>query len=76
MNPSPSDLPPRIRQVLRSFLEADSDKQARVRLGLSINTTNSYREHIYHYFGVTSRAEPLTRWSKRGWNNRCTWAGE
>jgi DNA-binding CsgD family transcriptional regulator len=72
--PSPSDLPPRARQVLRCLLEGDSDKQIVARLGLTRHTVNQYAKAIYAHFGVRSRAELLARWVKRGWGGRFAWA--
>lgn len=66
-DPSPSDLPPRIREVLRCFLEGDSDKQVAARLGISRNTVNEYAKRIYIHFGVSSRTELLAKWIRRGW---------
>ncbi|HEX4606755.1 MAG TPA: helix-turn-helix transcriptional regulator, partial [Urbifossiella sp.] len=73
--PSPADLPPRARQVLRCLLEGDSDKQVAARLRLSQHTVNQYTKQIYRYFHVSARAELLARWVRRGWGGRCAWAG-
>jgi DNA-binding CsgD family transcriptional regulator len=72
--PSPSALTPRARQVLKCFLEGDSDKHVAVRLGLTRHTVNQYAKVIYRHFGVQSRAELLARWVRRGWGARCDWA--
>ncbi len=72
--PSPADLPPRVRQMLRCLLEGDSDKQAARRLGLGRHTVNQYAKVIFAHFGVGSRAELLGRWHRRGWGNKCAWA--
>lgn len=66
-DPSPSALPPRARQVLRCLLEGDSDKQAAARLGLATLTINQHVKRIHRHFGVTTRAELLSRWVRRGW---------
>jgi DNA-binding CsgD family transcriptional regulator len=66
-DPSPAALPPRARQVLRCFLEGDSDKQVMARLALSRHTVNGYAKLIHRHFGVTSRPELLARWVRRGW---------
>ena len=66
-DPSPAALPPRVREVLRCFLEGDSDKQVMARLGLSRHTVNQYAKLIHRHFGVSSRAELLARWVRRGW---------
>jgi DNA-binding CsgD family transcriptional regulator len=72
--PSPADLPPRLRQVLRCLLEGDADKQVAARLGLTRHTVNQYIKVIFRHFGVGSRAELLARWVRRGWGGRCAWA--
>jgi DNA-binding CsgD family transcriptional regulator len=72
--PSPADLPPRARQVLRCLLEGDSDKQIGLRLGLLRHTVNQYAKRIFAHFGVGSRAELLARWVRRGWGGRFAWA--
>jgi DNA-binding CsgD family transcriptional regulator len=72
--PSPSELPPRARAVLRCLLEGDGDKQIATRLGVSAYTVNVHTKVIFRYFGVRSRAELLARWIRRGWGSRCAWA--
>ena len=74
--PSPSDLPPRTRQVLRCLLEGDADKQIATRLGLSRHTVNEYAKVVFRHFGVRSRAELLARWVRRGWGARFAWADD
>lgn len=74
--PSPADLVPRARQVLRCLLEGDSDKQVGLRLGLPRHTVNQYAKRIFAHFGVGSRAELLARWVRRGWGGRFAWAEE
>jgi DNA-binding NarL/FixJ family response regulator len=64
-DPSPVDLPPRPRQVLRCLLEGDSNKQVARRLGLSRYTVKEYVDRIYRHFGVQSRQELLARWIRR-----------
>lgn len=71
--PSPGDLSPRQRQVLRCLLEGDGDKQAAARLGISRFTVNVHTKAIFRHFGVQSRAELLARWVRRGWGSRCAW---
>jgi DNA-binding CsgD family transcriptional regulator len=68
--PSPSDLPPRARQVLGCLLEGDGDKQIASRLKLSQFTVNQYTKLIFRHFGVNSRPELLARWIRRGWGGR------
>ena len=53
--------------MLRCLLEGDSDKQVAARLRLSPATVNEYTKRIYRHFRVTSRAELLARWVRRGW---------
>ncbi|HVK08702.1 MAG TPA: helix-turn-helix transcriptional regulator, partial [Gemmataceae bacterium] len=65
--PCPTALSPRAREVLRCLLEGDSDKQVAARLRLSPATVNEYTKRIYRHFRVTSRAELLARWVRRGW---------
>jgi DNA-binding CsgD family transcriptional regulator len=73
--PSPSALPPRVRQVLLCLLEGDGDKQIAVRLKLSAHTVNEYVKRVYAHFGVVSRTELLARWVRRGWGaNGPGWA--
>ena len=66
-DPSPTELAPRVRQVLRCILEGDSDKQIAARLGLSPLTVNQYTKTIYGHFGVSGRAELSARWLRRHW---------
>jgi DNA-binding CsgD family transcriptional regulator len=67
--PTASDLPPRVQQVLRCVLEGDGDKQVARRLGISSHTVNQYVKAIFSHFGVRSRPELLARWIRRGWAN-------
>jgi DNA-binding CsgD family transcriptional regulator len=71
--PHPSQLTSRVRQVLRCLLEGDTDKQIATRLNLSPHTVNQYTKQIFRHFGVTSRAELLARWIRRGWSSRAGW---
>lgn len=71
--PSPSALPPRVRQVLRCLLEGDGDKQIAARLGLTRHTVNQYAKALFRHFGVQSRAELLARWVRRGFPARFAW---
>jgi DNA-binding CsgD family transcriptional regulator len=73
-DPAPTDLAPLARQVLRYFLEGDTDKQVAARLGLTRHTVNWYAKVVFRHFGVTSRPELLARWVRRGWGNRFAWA--
>jgi DNA-binding CsgD family transcriptional regulator len=67
--PSASDLPSRVREVLQCLLEGDGDKQVAARLGVSRYTVNEYTKRIYQHFGVQGRAELLARWVRRGWGS-------
>ncbi len=74
--PAPSDLPPRLRQVLRCLLEGDSDKQIAARLTISRYTVNQYTKVVYRHFGVSARSELLARWVRRSWGGRFAWADD
>jgi DNA-binding CsgD family transcriptional regulator len=74
--PSPSDLPPRVRHVLRCLLEGGSDKQIVARLGIGRHTVNQYVKVIFRHFGAATRAELLARWVRRGWGSRFAWADD
>jgi DNA-binding CsgD family transcriptional regulator len=71
--PSPAELPPRVRQALRCLLDGDGDKQIARRLGLTRHTVNEYMKTLFRYFGVQSRTELLARWVRRGFPNRFSW---
>jgi len=58
-------LAPRLRQTLVALLEGDSEKQAALRLGLSVHTVHEYVTALYRYFGVSSRAELLAHFLRR-----------
>lgn len=73
--PSPLELAPRVRHVLRCLLEGDGDKQIAARLNLSGHTVNQYTKSIFRHFGVSGRTELLARWVRRGWTARCEWLG-
>ena len=73
VEPAPSQLPPRRRQVLRCLLEGDGNKQVAARLGISRHTANEHTKAIFRHFDVASRAELLARWVRRGWGARCAW---
>jgi DNA-binding CsgD family transcriptional regulator len=72
--PSPAELAPRVRQVLRCILEGDGDKQIAARLGISTHTVNQYTKTIYQHFGVRCRPELMARWVRRGWGGGFAWA--
>jgi DNA-binding CsgD family transcriptional regulator len=72
--PSPTDLAPLARRVLKCLLEGDTDKQITAQLGLTRHTVNGYAKVIFRHFGVTTRSELLARWVRRGWGSRFDWA--
>lgn len=72
--PSPSDLSPRLRQLLWCLLKGETDKQMAAWLGLTRHTVNQYTKTVFRHFGVRSRAELLARWVRRGWGSRFAWA--
>lgn len=71
--PTPRDLGASVRRVLACMLEGDSDKQIAKRLLPSPFTINQHVKRIYRHFGVSSRAELLARWLRRGWTSRAPW---
>jgi DNA-binding CsgD family transcriptional regulator len=71
--PTPSDLSPRVQQVLRCVLQGDGDKQIAARLNLSPYTVNQYTKTIFAHFHVNSRPELLARWIRRGWGLHANW---
>jgi DNA-binding CsgD family transcriptional regulator len=75
-DPSPADLAPRVRQVLRCLLEGDGDKQIALRLGLARHTVNQYVKTIFRHFRVESRPELLARWIRCAWSKGFSWADE
>jgi DNA-binding CsgD family transcriptional regulator len=62
-------LAPRLRQTLEALLEGDSEKQAALRLGLSVHTVHEYVATLYRRFEVSSRAELLAHFLRRCRNN-------
>jgi DNA-binding CsgD family transcriptional regulator len=58
---SVTDLPPRLKQVLKRLLEGDNEKQAALRLGISPHTVHDYVKSLHLRFGVQSRGELLAR---------------
>lgn len=67
--PSPADLTPQVRRVLRCLLEGEGDKQIALRLGLSRHTINFHTKAIYRHFRVRGRHELMARWIRRGWSS-------
>jgi DNA-binding NarL/FixJ family response regulator len=66
-DPSPSDLTPRLQQVLLCLVEGDSEKEVAARLTLSPLTVHEYVKRIYHHFGATTRAELMAFLMRRHW---------
>jgi DNA-binding CsgD family transcriptional regulator len=62
-------LAPRLRQTLDALLEGDSEKQTALRLGLSVHTIHEYVNSLYRLFSVSSRAELLAHFLRRGRGN-------
>lgn len=63
--PAPSELSPRLREVLGCLLEGDSEKEAAARLNVTANTLHQYVKRIYRHFRVSSRAELMALWIRR-----------
>jgi DNA-binding CsgD family transcriptional regulator len=61
----PLPLSPRLRQTLDALLEGNSEKEAALRLRLSVHTIHEYVTALYRHFGVSSRAELLARFLRR-----------
>jgi DNA-binding CsgD family transcriptional regulator len=59
--PELAGLPPRLRPVLKCFLEGDAEKQAALKLGLSRHTVHEYAKILYRTLGVSSRGELMAR---------------
>jgi DNA-binding CsgD family transcriptional regulator len=59
----------RDRQTLDALMEGDSEKEAALRLGLSVHTIHEYVNSLYRRFGVSSRAELLAHFLRRGRGN-------
>jgi DNA-binding CsgD family transcriptional regulator len=67
----PSELAPRVRQVLSRILLGEGDKQIAAKLEISIYTVNQYIKELFARYSVRSRAELMSRWLKRGWKPHC-----
>ena len=59
-------LSPRLRQTLARLLEGEGEKQVARRLGLSLPTVHQYITDLYRRYGVSSRAELMAQWVRRG----------
>lgn len=64
-DPSPSDLSPRLQQVLACLLEGDGEKQLAAWLGLSRDTVHEYVKRVYRHFRVNTRAELMAYFLRR-----------
>jgi DNA-binding CsgD family transcriptional regulator len=58
-------LSPRLRQTLEALLDGDSEKEAAIRMGLSVHTVHEYVTALYRQFSVSSRAELFARFLRR-----------
>ena len=61
IDPRIGKLPPRLRPVLKHFVEGDSEKQVAAKLGLSKHTVHEYAKILYRQLGVSSRGELLAQ---------------
>jgi DNA-binding CsgD family transcriptional regulator len=59
------ELSPRQEQTLRHLLNGDSEKQVAKKLALSQHTVHVYVKALYRRFGVSSRAELLSKHLKK-----------
>jgi DNA-binding CsgD family transcriptional regulator len=65
--PSPADLPPRLRQTLTCLLQGDSEKQVAARLDVSRATLHNYVTSLYHRLQVAGRGELAARFLLRAY---------
>lgn len=63
--PTPKNLPRRLRQTLACLVEGDTEKQVAARLGLSPATVHQYVTVLYRRFRVTSRGQLLAHVMRR-----------
>jgi DNA-binding CsgD family transcriptional regulator len=63
----PSNLPPRVRQVLACLLAGNSAKETAKQLGISIFTVNQYATTLFSFYGVQGRVQLMSLWIARGW---------
>jgi DNA-binding CsgD family transcriptional regulator len=59
--PGVLELPPRLQEVLHSFLQGLGEKQVAAELNLSPHTVHEHAKRLNKHFGVTSRGELLIR---------------
>jgi DNA-binding NarL/FixJ family response regulator len=60
-DPAKDSLSPRLSQTLDALLAGDSEKQIAQKLSISKHTVHVYVKALYKGFGVSSRAELLSR---------------
>ena len=60
-----SRLSPRLRETLDCLLDGDGEKQAALRLGISVATIREYVQALYRNFEVNSRAELMAYFLRR-----------
>jgi len=65
VDPSPTQLSPRRREVLNRLLGGDSEKQIGATLGITRATAHEHVSAIYRHFGVSSRAELMAKFMSR-----------
>ncbi len=53
----PPSLSPRLEDTLRCLLDGDSEKQAALRMKLSVHTVHQYMKELYRRLGVGIRPE-------------------
>lgn len=63
--PTPMNLPRRLRQTLACLVEGDTEKQVASRLRVSHATAHQYVTALYRRFGVSGRAQLLAHVIKR-----------
>ena len=63
--PAPSDLSPRLQDVLNCLLEGDSEMQIAIRLNLTPQTDHQYAKAVYRHFNINSRPQLLAIWIRR-----------
>jgi DNA-binding CsgD family transcriptional regulator len=62
----PKGLSPRERQTLELLLNGDGEKQIASRMKISQHTVHGYVKSVYRRFNVSSRAELLSLWVRKG----------
>jgi DNA-binding NarL/FixJ family response regulator len=62
-------LPPRLREVLVALLHGKSEKEIACDIGIRPTTVHDYVQALYLRFKVSSRAELMAWFLRRGWND-------